>query len=425
MAERMRPISIFHFLAVLIALSTPFFAAQAAERRDVLVLGAAANRRVALVLGNSEYQNVPPLTNATSDARAMEKLLQGLDFEVVSGFNLTKAETQETIAHFAKEVRGADIALFFYAGHGLQVSNVNYLIPIDAVLEDETSLDFEAVQMNFILRQMSRETGVRLVFLDACRDNPLAEALSKAGSTEVSSGLAEMQIENGGAGTLVAFATGPKEVAYDGQGEHSPFSAALLAHLSEKNEPLTAIMTRVTKEVYTSTKGLQRPWVNLSLTDDIVLNRVDEQPEPAPKVAAAGPEAGPGSNSRTAAGTATGPAPDDAGQVALNMLRQRIPKIETEGPISFDMPIVFGDPQIDGKSIEELLQGRPLYPPVEGLDQSVWDNHCSTCHQWTKARLCEQAQNYDKIDVSIMRLEHPLGNRFKVALANWAHNGCK
>src|SRR4029453_1663940 len=145
---------------------------------------------------------------------------------------MTKMQTQTTIAQFAKQVRGADIALFFYAGHGMQVAGSNYLLPVDASLDDETSLDFETVQVNFILRQMSRETQTRLVFLDACRDNPLAKAFGETtGTSGVSSGLAEIQIEKGGKGTLVAFATSPNEIAYDGAGEHSPFSSALLAHL--------------------------------------------------------------------------------------------------------------------------------------------------------------------------------------------------
>jgi uncharacterized caspase-like protein len=404
------------FLAMIAAM----IVSHAAEQRDILIVGE-QQRRVALVLGNSDYQNAQPLVNAASDARAMEDLLKSLEFEVVSGFNLNKVETQETISHFAKRVRGADIALFFYAGHGMQVSGVNYLIPVDAVLEDETALDFEAVQIDFVLRQMSRDTGIRLVFLDACRDNPLADILSKLGGAGISSGLAEVQIENSGAGTLVAFATSPNEVAYDGSGQNSPFSAALLAHLSEVNVPLTSIMTRVTKDVYEATGGRQRPWVNVSLTDDVILNRVGTDTSSDQ----AGAHPSENSISRTAGAGANNPSSDSEAKAAIDLLRQRIPKIGTQGPIAFDMPIVFGDSRIDGKSIEELLQGKPLFPPIEGLDKSVWEYTCSNCHQWTKARLCEQAQNYDKIDVSIMRLEHPLGNRFKVALANWAHNDCK
>src|SRR3954453_19547350 len=121
---------------------------------------AEGGRRIALVLGNSAYRNVPALPNPVVDAKAVAAKLEELNLEVISGYDLTKLETQETIAHFAKVVRGADIPLFYYAGHGMQVDGNNYLLPVDAALEDETSLDFEAVQINFILRQMSRETGL-------------------------------------------------------------------------------------------------------------------------------------------------------------------------------------------------------------------------------------------------------------------------
>ena len=408
-------------LAVLLLLSG-WTAAESAERKSASP--DATPRRVALVLGNAAYENVPPLGNPVRDARSIGAELEKLGFEVVSGFDLTKLQTQETIARFARQVRGADIALFFYAGHGMQVSGSNYLLPVDARLEDETSLDFEAVQVNFILRQMSRDTGVRLVFLDACRDNPLANAFGKSsGLSDVSSGLAEIQVESDGEGTLVAFATSPNEVAYDGAGDHSPFSSALLAHLGEANLPLTAAMTRVTGDVVKATGGLQRPWVNLSLTDDVILNQV-APPQPPADTTVAAATGDPGSASRAAGIAADDPSGEDAALIALELLRKQIPELETNGPISFEMPVMFGDAALDGKSISQLIQGKPLFSPIEGLEHAAWDNHCSSCHQWTKERLCEQSRSYDRIDVSIMRLQHPYGSRFKVALANWARNGC-
>ena len=377
-------------------------------------------RRIALVLGNSAYQHVPALPNPVVDAKAIAAKLEDLNFEVISGYDLTKLETQETIAHFAKAVRGADIALFYYAGHGMQVDGNNYLLPVDAALEDETSLDFETVQINFILRQMSRETGLRLVFLDACRDNPLAKAFGESsGEDRVASGLAEIQIEKSGKGTLVAFATSPNDVAYDGNGEHSPFTTALLAHVGEPGLPLTAAMTRITGDVVKATAGLQRPWVNMSLTDDVILNPV--KPAPPQEEVVASTSGDQASASRAAGVGAENP----ADQAAIDQLRAEIPALVTKGPITFNMPVMFGDAEIDGKSISQLIQGKPLYAPIEGLDKAIWSNHCANCHQWTKDRLCEQAKSYDKLDLSIMRIQHPLGNRFKVALANWAHNGCR
>jgi uncharacterized caspase-like protein len=401
------------FLAVLLMISSVATAAAAAG-------DAASTRRVALVLGNGAYQHVPPLANPVGDAKAITAELEKLKFEVISGYDLTKLQTQETIARFAKTVRGADIALFFYAGHGMQVAGSNYLLPVDAALEDETSLDFETVQINFILRQMSRETQTRLVFLDACRDNPLAKAFGETtGTSGVSSGLAEIQIEKGGKGTLVAFATSPNEIAYDGAGEHSPFSSALLAHLGEPNVSLTASMTKVTGDVVKATDGLQRPWVNLSLTDDIILNpTVPAEPPPDTVVASNGDD--PNSASRAAGVGTSDPAGDD-----IAMLQEKIPQLVTQGPLTFNMPIIFGDPEIDGRSIAQLVQGKPRFPPIEGLEKAVWFNHCTNCHQWTQDLLCEQAKNYVKMDAYVLRIQHPLGTRFKVALANWATNGCK
>ena len=378
------------------------------------------------MLGNSHYQNAPALPNPVNDAQAMSDRLKELDFEVVSGFDLTKAQTQEKIAQFAKQVRGADVALFFYAGHGLQVSGKNYLLPVDAALEDETSLDFEAVQVDFILRQMSRETSIRLVFLDACRDNPLADVLAKetGGDSAASSGLAEIPIENGGAGTLVAFAASPNQLAYDGSGEHSPFSAALLAHIGEANVSITEAMNRVTSQMCSRPPpARQRPWINVSLTTDVVLHKVDLN---APLIV--GEFRARLARRRFAArstGAAANPPGTKPASSALDQLRQKIPKLGSDAPILFDVPVDFGDPAIDGKSIAQLIQGKPHFSPVEGLEKSVWDNHCSNCHQWTEERLCDQAKTYVTNDVSVLRLQHPLGTRFKVALGKWAQSGCK
>ena len=365
-----------------------------------LMQAAAAERRVALVIGNSAYRNAPALENPVRDAHSIAEKLQTLGFEVIAGFDLDKAQTQSAIAKFAEAARGGDLAVFFYAGHGMQVGGVNYLLPVDAALKDDISLDFEAVPMDFVLRQMSRATKYRIVFLDACRDNPLARIFAAGGAAQPGTGLAEMQIENAGkGGALIAFSTSPGHVAYDGADGHSPFTSALLAHLSDADLPLTSVMTRVTGAVLQATAGKQRPWVNVSLTDDVVLNRAP----PAP--VAATPAA-------------------EAEEVA--QLRRSIPKLPASGPIAFNTPIQFGDPALDGKTIAQLVTGgHPLFAPVEGLEKPDWDRACASCHSWTKERLCAQALRYDREDVSVMRLQHPLGVRFKVALGRWAKDGCK
>ena len=153
----------------------------------------AAEKRIALVIGNSAYTNAPPLDNPVHDATAMRDKLQLLGFDVIAGFDLTKAQTQAVVAKFAEASRGADVSAFFYAGHGLQVGGENYLVPVDALLKDDISLDFETVPVAFVWRQMSRDTKVRLVFLDACRENPFVRSLAGVGAS-VSGGLAEMQM---------------------------------------------------------------------------------------------------------------------------------------------------------------------------------------------------------------------------------------
>jgi hypothetical protein len=110
---------------------------------------------------------------------------------------------------------------------------------------------------------------------------------------------------------------------------------------------------------------------------------------------------------------------------AIDALRSHLPDLPTDTPIFFDIPIQFGDPAIDGKSISMLIRGKPMFSPIKGLEQTIWDNHCSACHQWTKERLCDQAKMYATNESMITRLPHPLGTRFKVALAQWAQHGCQ
>jgi peptidoglycan hydrolase-like protein with peptidoglycan-binding domain len=182
-------------------------------------------------------------------------------------------------------VRGADIGLFYYAGHGMQVHGRNYLVPVDAAFQDVTALDFEAIAMDLVTKQMQQEVSVRLVILDACRDNPLSKTLSRSmsggtRSNAVEEGLAEVKLGDAGEGTAIIFATSPDEVALDGEGEHSPFTAALLNNIDLPDTDLPVVMSRITGEVYNSTKQQQRPWINASLTGSVILN---PQNEPAPQ----------------------------------------------------------------------------------------------------------------------------------------------
>jgi len=234
---------------------------------------ALAERRVALVIGNAAYKHAPALANPANDARAVAAALQRLNFEVTSGFDLGNADLRKTIREFAGKLGGADVALFFYAGHGLQVSGENFLIPVDAAIEIEADLDFHAVRMDLISRQMDRETKIKIVMLDACRDNPfekqLARSMSKTRSAALRKGLAEI---NTVGGSIIAFATDPGDVALDGDGRHSPFTSALLRHIETPGVEIGVMLRRVTRDVFEATREKQRPWTNASLTGEFYLN---------------------------------------------------------------------------------------------------------------------------------------------------------
>ncbi|RMF04643.1 MAG: caspase, partial [Alphaproteobacteria bacterium] len=199
-----------------------------------------AEKRVALVLGNSEYRNTAPLKNPINDATDISAALNRLGFTVIYGENLTRQQMEAKIRTFANEIRDADVSLLYYAGHAVQVDGNNYLAPIDATLKSETDLDFEALPLRLIMKQMERSTRISLVFLDACRDNPLARSLKTASrSLKVGSGLAPIERATG---MLIAFATEPGSVALDGDGRNSPFTAALLKHIETPDLTVNDIM---------------------------------------------------------------------------------------------------------------------------------------------------------------------------------------
>ncbi|WP_420862025.1 caspase family protein [Algirhabdus cladophorae] len=246
---------------------------------SVTALVASVEKKTALIIGNGAYVHAMPLANPVNDARAMEAKLQALGFETYVGVDLDKFSMEMLLRDFSRAARKSDVNIFFYAGHGMSVDGINYLVPTDAAFADETSLDFEAVPVDFITRQMSLSDAVNLVFLDACRDNPLSQTLSRSlGATRsaaVSNGLAEMKVANTGKGMAIAFATSPGEVALDGDGFNSPFTTALLRHIDAENTDIAEIFTRVTGEVYDATEAQQRPWLNVSLTGPVMLNPVE------------------------------------------------------------------------------------------------------------------------------------------------------
>ena len=225
---------------------------------------AAADKRVALVIGNSAYENVPRLTNPSNDAADVAAKLKALGFEVVEGIDLGKRDMEKRIRAFAEALSGADVGLFYYAGHGLQVDQRNFLAPIDAQLKSESDLDFEAVQLDLVLKNMVRNASTSIVFLDACRDNPLAANLAQVGrSLDVGRGLARVEAA---ASMMIVYATEPGKVALDGTGRNSPFTGALLRHIDTEGASISDVMIAVRNDVLSETSGKQRPFESASLT---------------------------------------------------------------------------------------------------------------------------------------------------------------
>src|SRR3954451_10110082 len=233
-----------------------------------LCIGSAAHaaKRVALVIGNAAYRHAGELANTRNDAGDMAAALRVHGFEVLDGIDLDKAALERKIRDFAAALVGADVGVFFYAGHGLQISGTNYLVPIDAQLRSASALDFEMVRLDLVQRTMEREAPTNILFLDACRDNPLAPNLARAMGTrsaDIGRGLAPAE---SGVGTLISFSTQPGNVALDGTARNSPFAGALIKHLRGSNDDLSAILIAVRNDVMRETQRRQVPWEHSALT---------------------------------------------------------------------------------------------------------------------------------------------------------------
>ncbi len=218
-----------------------------------------AEKRVALVIGNSAYRTVPALPNPAADARLMSDTLLSLGFFVVGGgaqVDLDKASFDETLREFGKQLIGADVALFYYAGHGVETHGLNYLVPVDAHPADEGDVFMQMIGTSGILDQMEKSgTRINLVLLDACRDNPF----SGHGAHSTSGGLAQMPAP---VGTLISFATQPRSVSLDGVGGHSPYTRALADAMQRPGSGLFKTFNEVGLAVAKATQGQQIPWVS-------------------------------------------------------------------------------------------------------------------------------------------------------------------
>jgi uncharacterized caspase-like protein len=234
-----------------------------------------AERRVAFVVGNGAYRHTTTLPNASIDAKAMAALLRKVGFDVTEGVDLNREGMIARLNDFATRVEGADVALLYYSGHGIAVNGKNYVLPVDANLISELDVKLgAAIDIDVILDQTMADSKVKLVLLDACRDNPFTNKIRSATRTRsvtVLSGLAEMKSSEG---MLIAFAAGPGQAALDGKpGENSPFTRALLSNIAEPGVEIRHALTKVRAQVSKETNKGQLPWENTNLTGFLYINQ--------------------------------------------------------------------------------------------------------------------------------------------------------
>ncbi len=236
-----------------------------------------AERRVALVIGNSGYEHVSRLPNPENDATAISASLERLGFAVRKVENLTYDAMRRTLRDFGSEAAGADVALVFYAGHGIEVNNQNYVIPVDARLKRDRDIDYEAVPLDLLTQAVADARGLKLVLLDACRDNPFAASMKRtSGTRSIGRGLSRVEPAQG---ILVSYAAKEGTTADDGSGANSPYTEALLAHLEQPGLEINFLFRKVRDHVLASTGGRQEPFTYGSLPGKQIYLRRSEAAE--------------------------------------------------------------------------------------------------------------------------------------------------
>ena len=250
---------------------------------------AQTGRRVALVIGNGTYQEAGTLANPMNDAVDIAAKLRAIGFQVIEGNDLSKRAMERKIGEFSDALEGADVGMFYYAGHGLQVEGRNFIVPVDAKLDVPVKLRLEAVQIDDILDIMEQQTRTSLVFLDACRNNPFVRSLSKTATNRGARAMAGLAQFDATRGSFIAFSTAPGAVAQDGTGRNSPFAAALLRHMGEPGLSINDLMIAVRRDVVSETRDTQRPWEQGSLIERFEFVPADGAPAVAEHQPAAPP----------------------------------------------------------------------------------------------------------------------------------------
>ncbi|HEY6256954.1 MAG TPA: caspase family protein [Xanthobacteraceae bacterium] len=247
---------------------------------------ALADTRVALVIGNGAYAHAPHLPNPTHDAADVAAALKRTGFDTILGTDLDKAGMDAIAIRFARAARTADVAVFYYSGHAMQYADVNYLFPIDATLSDEADLR-RMSRVDEILADLQQAKNLRILVLDSCRDNPLADELKRSigpsRSAGIGRGLARMASPDG---AIISYSTQAGRTAADGDGRNSPYTTAFLRHIEDKDE-IATVFHRISADVFETSKGKQVPELSLSFFGEFYLNgklqiTVNPPPTPAP-----------------------------------------------------------------------------------------------------------------------------------------------
>lgn len=241
------------------------------NKEQVLSLPAVASTnsnqtRSALVIGNSAYKFAPVLKNPANDASDISAALKKLGFTVTTLINASQQEMDEAIGNMGRRLTGGGVGLFFYAGHGTQVSGENYLLPVDANLKSEADVRYKAVNAGQILTEMGEaRNGMNIIILDACRDNPFPRSYRSS-----KSGLAEMEAPKG---SIIAFATSPGSTASDGTGRNGMYTQHILKNIETPDLPIESLFKKVLQGVNASTNGSQVPWTSSSFTGDFYFKK--------------------------------------------------------------------------------------------------------------------------------------------------------
>lgn len=232
---------------------------------------ALADKRVALIIGNGAYVHAPHLPNPPHDAEDVAAALKRTGFETILGIDLDKAKMEDAAINFARAARNADVAVFYYSGHAMQYAGVNYLMPVDASLTDEADLR-RATRVDDVLDDLKQAKNLRILVLDSCRDNPLADELKRSigrtRSGSIQRGLAKIESPDG---TIISYSTQSGRTAADGDGRNSPYTTAFLKHIEDKDE-ISTVFHRISADVYDSSSGSQVPELSLSFFGEFYLN---------------------------------------------------------------------------------------------------------------------------------------------------------